>query len=246
VNNRKVTWIKKNIDRALLSNNFHHSLGSAMSFFTVNDYKAAIVDILNGNYKKDELVDEVEDDFVEDLTDYDGIVIPGGFSYGDYLRAGAIASNTPVVEGVKALVKEEKPVLGICNGAQILGEIGLIPGLFITNEVPKFNCEWSKLKVANNKTPFTKNFEKGQVIDIPIAHAEGRFYTQDIDLMKDQDQIVLQFAEENPNGSMEAITGVCDESGLVLAMMPHPERATTKLLGSDNGLEFFKGMLDSI
>ena len=182
----------------------------------------------------------------EDLTDYDGIVIPGGFSYGDYLRAGAIASNTPVVEGVKALVKEEKPVLGICNGAQILGEIGLIPGLFITNEVPKFNCEWSKLKVANNKTPFTKNFEKGQVIDIPIAHAEGRFYTQDIDLMKDQDQIVLQFAEENPNGSMEAITGVCDESGLVLAMMPHPERATTKLLGSDNGLEFFKGMLDSI
>ena len=104
----------------------------------------------------------------------------------------------------------------------------------------------SKLKVANNKTPFTKNFEKGQVIDIPIAHAEGRFYTQDIDLMKDQDQIVLQFAEKNPNGSMEAITGVCDESGLVLAMMPHPERATTKLLGSDNGLEFFKGMLDSI
>ena len=149
----------------------------------------------------------------EDLTDYDGIVIPGGFSYGDYLRAGAIASNTPVVEGVKALVKEEKPVLGICNGAQILGEIGLIPGLFITNEVPKFNCEWSKLKVANNKTPFTKNFEKGQIIDIPIAHAEGRFYTQNIDLMKDQDQIVLQFAEENPNGSMEAITGVCDESG---------------------------------
>ena len=146
----------------------------------------------------------------EDLTDYDGIVIPGGFSYGDYLRAGAIASNTPVVEGVKALVKEEKPVIGICNGAQILGEIGLIPGLFITNEVPKFNCEWSKLKVSNNKTPFTKNFEKGQIIDIPIAHAEGRFYTKNIDLMKDQDQIVLQFAEENPNGSMEAITGVCD------------------------------------
>ena len=162
------------------------------------------------------------------------------------MRAGAIASNTPVVEGVKALVKEEKPVLGICNGAQILGEIGLIPGLFITNEVPKFNCEWSKLKVANNKTPFTKNFQKGDIIDIPIAHAEGRFYTKDIDLMKEQDQIVLQFAEENPNGSMEAITGVCDESGLVLAMMPHPERATTKLLGSDNGLEFFKGMLDSI
>ena len=182
----------------------------------------------------------------EDLTDYDGIVIPGGFSYGDYLRAGAIASNTPVINGVKALVKEEKPVLGICNGAQILGEIGLMPGLFITNEVPKFNCEWVELKVATNRTPFTKNFEKNQKIKIPIAHAEGRFYTKDIDLMKDQDQIVLQFEGKNPNGSMEAITGVCDESGLVMAMMPHPERATTSLLGSKDGLEFFKGMLDSI
>ena len=98
------------------------------------------------------------------MTDYDGIVIPGGFSYGDYLRAGAIASNTPVINGVKALVKEEKPVLGICNGAQILGEIGLMPGLFITNEVPKFNCEWVELKVATNRTPFTKNFEKNQKI----------------------------------------------------------------------------------
>ena len=180
------------------------------------------------------------------MTDYDGIVIPGGFSYGDYLRAGAIASNTPVINGVKALVKEEKPVLGICNGAQILGEIGLMPGLFITNEVPKFNCEWVELKVATNRTPFTKNFEKNQKIKIPIAHAEGRFYTKDIDLMKDQDQIVLQFEGKNPNGSMEAITGICDESGLVMAMMPHPERATTSLLGSKDGLEFFKGMLDSI
>ena len=93
---------------------------------------------------------------------------------------------------------------------------------------------------------FTKNFEKNQKIKIPIAHAEGRFYTKDIDLMKDQDQIVLQFEGKNPNGSMEAITGVCDESGLVMAMMPHPERATTSLLGSKDGLEFFKGMLDSI
>lgn len=179
----------------------------------------------------------------EDLTDYDGIVIPGGFSYGDFLRAGAMASITPVIDGIKSLVKEEKPVLGICNGAQILGEIGLVPGVFITNEHPKFNCEWTPLKVATNRTPFTKAFKKGDIIDIPIAHAEGRFYTEDIDLLKDQDQIVLQFAEKNPNGSMEAITGVCDESGLVCAMMPHPERAAEEILGSKDGLNFFKGFL---
>ena len=141
----------------------------------------------------------------EDLTDFDGIVIPGGFSYGDYLRAGAMASITPVIDGIKALVKEEKPVLGICNGAQILGEIGLVPGVFITNENPKFNCEWVDLK--------------------------------------DQDQIVLQFKDKNPNGSMEAITSVCDESGLVCAMMPHPERACEEILGSSDGLNFFKGFL---
>ena len=109
----------------------------------------------------------------EDLTDFDGIVIPGGFSYGDYLRAGAMASITPVIDGIKALVKEEKPVLGICNGAQILGEIGLVPGVFITNENPKFNCEWVDLKVGTARTPFTKSFKKGQTLQIPIAHAEG-------------------------------------------------------------------------
>ncbi|WP_407374183.1 phosphoribosylformylglycinamidine synthase subunit PurQ [Methanobrevibacter sp.] len=179
----------------------------------------------------------------EDLTDYDGIVIPGGFSYGDYLRAGAMASITPVIDGIKALVKEEKPVLGICNGAQILGEIGLVPGIFITNEYPKFNCEWVDLKVGTSRTPFTKAFKAGQNISLPIAHAEGRFYTEDIDLLKDQDQIVLQFEGKNPNGSMEAITSVCDESGLVCAMMPHPERACEEIFGSADGLNFFKGFL---
>ena len=193
----------------------------------------------------------------EDLTDFDGVVIPGGFSYGDYLRAGAMASITPVIDGIKALVREEKPVLGICNGAQILGEIGLVPGVFITNENPKFNCEWVDLKVSNTRTPFTKDFKKGQTVKIPIAHAEGRFYTvkipiahaegrfytEDIDLLKDQDQIVLQFKDTNPNGSVEAITSVCDESGLVCAMMPHPERACEEILGSTDGLNFFKGFL---
>ena len=182
----------------------------------------------------------------ENLSDLDAVVIPGGFSYGDYLRAGAIASKTPVAEGVKALVKEEKPVLGICNGAQILGELNLVPGIFITNEVPRFNCEWIDLTVGTNRTPFTSSFTKGQTVKIPIAHAEGRFYTENIDLLHDQDQIVLQFKDKNPNGSIENITSVCDESGLVCAMMPHPERASEKILGSDDGLEFFKGMLKKI
>jgi phosphoribosylformylglycinamidine synthase I len=182
----------------------------------------------------------------ENISDLDAVVIPGGFSYGDYLRAGAIASNTPVAEGIKALVKEEKPVLGICNGAQILGELNLVPGIFITNEVPRFNCEWIDLTVGTNRTPFTSSFKKGQTVQIPIAHAEGRFYTENIDLLHEQDQIVLQFKDKNPNGSIENITSVCDESGLVCAMMPHPERASDKLLGSDDGLEFFKGMLKKI
>ncbi|WP_413828605.1 phosphoribosylformylglycinamidine synthase subunit PurQ [Methanobrevibacter sp. UBA412] len=182
----------------------------------------------------------------ENISDLDAVVIPGGFSYGDYLRAGAIASNTPVAEGIKALVKEEKPVLGICNGAQILGELNLVPGIFITNEVPRFNCEWVDLKVGTNRTPFTSSFKKGQTVKIPIAHAEGRFYSENIDQLHDNDQIVLQFKDKNPNGSIENITGVCDESGLVCAMMPHPERATEEILGSIDGLEFFKGMLKKI
>jgi phosphoribosylformylglycinamidine synthase I len=182
----------------------------------------------------------------ENISDLDAVVIPGGFSYGDYLRAGAIASNTPVAEGIKSLVKEEKPVLGICNGAQILGELNLVPGIFITNEVPRFNCEWIDLTIGTNRTPFTSSFKKGQTVKIPIAHAEGRFYTENIDLLHEQDQIVLQFKDKNPNGSIENITSVCDESGLVCAMMPHPERASDKLLGSDDGLEFFKGMLKKI
>ena len=178
-----------------------------------------------------------------DLSYLDAVVIPGGFSYGDYLRAGAIASITPIIDGIKSLVREEKPVLGICNGAQILAEIGLVPGIFTVNENPKFNCEWVDLMVQTNRTPFTANFKKGEVIKMPVAHAEGRYFTENIDLLRDQDQIVLQFADNNPNGSLYAITGVCDESGLVCAVMPHPERASQEILGSSDGLNFFKGIL---
>jgi phosphoribosylformylglycinamidine synthase I len=178
-----------------------------------------------------------------DLSDYEAIVIPGGFSYGDYLRAGAVAAITPVIEGIKECVNEGKPVLGICNGAQILAEVGLVPGVFTENENAKFICEWTELQVESVKTPFTSLYKKNEVIKMPIAHAEGRYYTEDIKSLRENDQIVLSFENENPNGSLESITGVCDEEGLVCAIMPHPERASENILGSDDGLKFFKGIV---
>ena len=180
------------------------------------------------------------------LSDFEAIVIPGGFSYGDYLRAGAIAAITPIIEGVKKIVKEDKPVLGICNGAQILAEIGLVPGVFTTNSNAKFICKWTELKVKTNRTLFTSLYRQNEVIKMPIAHAEGRYYNDEIEKLHDQDQIVLTFASENPNGSLEAVTGVCNEDGLICAMMPHPERASESILGSIDGLKFFKGMLKKL
>jgi phosphoribosylformylglycinamidine synthase subunit PurQ / glutaminase len=179
-----------------------------------------------------------------DLSKFDAIVIPGGFSYGDYLRAGAIAAITPVIDGIKEAVKEDKPVLGICNGAQILAEVGLVPGVFTLNEKAQFICQWEEMEVKTTRTPFTSFYEKGEIIKMPIAHAEGRYYNPEIEDLKDQDQVVLSFVGDNPNGSMEAITGVCDLEGRVCAVMPHPERASEVILGSDNGLKFFKGLID--
>lgn len=178
-----------------------------------------------------------------DLSEYDAIIIPGGFSYGDYLRAGAIAAITPVIDGLKEAVKEEKPILGICNGAQILAEIGLVPGVFTTNSHAKFTCKRAELQVKTKRTPFTRLYRENEVIKMPIAHAEGRYYYEDMRELHEQDQIVLTFKGENPNGSLEAVTGVCNETGLVCAIMPHPERASESILGSDDGLRFFKGMM---
>ena len=179
-----------------------------------------------------------------DLSDFEAIVIPGGFSYGDYLRAGAIAAITPVINGIKDCVKEGKPVLGICNGAQILAEVGLVPGVFTENQNAKFICEWTELKVETSRTPFTAMYKKNEIIKMPIAHAEGRYFTEDLKTLQDNDQIVLSFESENPNGSLQSITGVCDEEGLVCAVMPHPERASETILGSDDGLKFFKGIVN--
>ncbi|MCI5867305.1 MAG: phosphoribosylformylglycinamidine synthase subunit PurQ [Methanosphaera sp.] len=180
----------------------------------------------------------------KDLSDIDVVIIPGGFSYGDYLRAGAIAGNTPIIDAIKDFAKEGNPVLGICNGAQILGEIDLVPGVFIENENAKFICENMKLQVKTTRTPFTKLYKKDDIIDLPIAHKEGRFYTDDIEQLYDDDQIVLAFSDENPNGSMDNITGVCNKEGNVVAVMPHPERAVEELLRSVDGLKFFESFMD--
>ena len=179
-----------------------------------------------------------------DLSQMDVVIIPGGFSYGDYLRAGSIAGITPIIDTIKDFAKKENPVLGICNGAQILGEIDLVPGVFIENENAKFICKSKKLKVNTTRTPFTKLYKKNEVIDLPIAHKEGRYYTDNLETLYDNNQIVLTFEDGNPNGSLDNITGVCNVDGNVVAVMPHPERAVEKLLRSEDGLKFFKSFLD--
>jgi phosphoribosylformylglycinamidine synthase len=192
----------------------------------------------------------------EDLTDFDGAVIPGGFSYGDYLRAGAIAARTPIMDSVKRLAAEGKPVLGICNGFQILTEARVLEGALTTNEYPKFRCEWTNLRVETVDTPFTSKFRKGEVIRMPIAHMEGKFYAEENSLaeLDENAQVVFRYVDEkgrvtdasNPNGSLENIAGITNSSRNILGLMPHPERASESILGSDDGLRVFESMVEYI
>ena len=188
---------------------------------------------------------------------YDAVVLPGGFSYGDYLRAGAIAARTPVVmEDVARHAAGGGLVLGICNGAQILAESGLVPGTFTINAYPKFICMWVYLRVENAATPFTSEFKKGDVIRIPIAHAEGRYVAPagTIASLNKGDRIAFRFCdkngkvteEANPNGATDSITGLLSVKGNVLAMMPHPERASEEVLGSTDGKKIFDSMIHHI
>ncbi|ASS76763.1 phosphoribosylformylglycinamidine synthase I [Tumebacillus algifaecis] len=180
-----------------------------------------------------------------DLSGYDAIIVPGGFSYGDYLRCGAIARFSPVMEAVKQAAAEGKFIIGICNGFQILTESGLLPGALRHNDHLQFRCAISPLVVENNSTPFTSDYAQGQVIHIPIAHGEGNYHVDEETLsrMKANNQIVFRYYEHNPNGSLERIAGVCNEAGNVLGMMPHPERAVHQLLGSEDGKALFTSIL---
>ncbi|MCT2536789.1 phosphoribosylformylglycinamidine synthase subunit PurQ [Aquibacillus koreensis] len=180
------------------------------------------------------------------LEDYDAILVPGGFSYGDYLRCGAIAATSHIVTEIKREAAKGKPVLGVCNGFQILLEAGLLPGALLRNKNLKFMCRFEDLVVENSKTMFSSAYEEKQVISLPIAHGEGNYYCDDATLkqLKANNQIVFTYAN-NPNGSVEDIAGIVNEEGNVLGMMPHPERAVESILGGDDGLNLFKSVLNN-
>lgn len=178
-----------------------------------------------------------EDQF--NVQDYDMIIIPGGFSHGDYLRCGALAAQTPVMKSVKEFSKKGKPILGICNGFQILCESDLLPGVLLRNNSLKFKDEWSTLKVKQSQTPFLNKLKNNDLLKLPIAHGEGKFYADSETLKKiqDQEQIWLTY-DKNPNGSVLDIAGIINDKRNVCGLMPHPERALYEWMGSTDGVYF--------
>ena len=191
----------------------------------------------------------------QDLSGYDCVVLPGGFSYGDYLRAGAIARFSPVMEAVSRHAEKGGLVFGICNGFQILCEAGLLPGVLMRNDSLQFRCQPVDLRVENVHTPFSSGCEPGQVLKIPISHGEGSFYAdpQTLASLEDKDRVVFRYTtadgsvtpQANPNGSLNNIAGIVNERGNVLGMMPHPERAGERLMGGEDGLFIWRSILES-
>jgi phosphoribosylformylglycinamidine synthase len=191
-----------------------------------------------------------------DLSGYDAMVVPGGFSYGDYLRAGALAKFSPVMTAVKDFGAAGKFVFGVCNGFQILCEAGLLPGALMRNKDLHFICRHVNVRVENGATPFTSELERGEVLSIPIAHAEGNYVCDDQTLaeLEANNQIVFRYCDEtgettddaNPNGSLSNIAGISNREGNVLGMMPHPERACEELLGSNDGRDIFRSLTKAI
>lgn len=181
------------------------------------------------------------------LAGYDAVMLPGGFSYGDYLRAGAIARFTKIMPEVKRLADEGKPVFGTCNGFQILTEAGLLPGALKKNDSQNFVCKTTPLEVVNNQTIFTSQYQEHERINLPIAHADGSYFADQatLDELETNHQVVFRYAEENPNGSLNNIAGICNRAGNVLGMMPHPERAVEAILGNTDGLRVFKSLLEN-
>ena len=191
-----------------------------------------------------------------DLQNADVVILPGGFSYGDYLRAGALARFSPVMSEVAAHARRGRPVIGICNGFQIACEAGLLPGALLRNVGLQFVSSPVRVRVENSRTRFTSEYEAGRILTIPIAHGEGR-YTADedtLDYLESNDQVVFRYVDArggvsedgNPNGSSNNIAGIVSREGNVIGMMPHPERALDSLLGSDDGLEFFQSILSTV
>ncbi|HVY92623.1 MAG TPA: phosphoribosylformylglycinamidine synthase subunit PurQ [Bryobacteraceae bacterium] len=181
------------------------------------------------------------------LGDVDVVILPGGFSYGDYLRCGAIARFSPVMQAVKKFAADGGLVLGICNGFQILVEAGLLPGALLRNQELKFICREVKLRTETTASPFTSKLTKGQILRIPIAHGEGQYFADErtLDQLDAEDRVAFRYVE-NPNGSARNIAGILNEGRNVLGMMPHPERACDPLMGSTDGLGIFESVLNAV
>ena len=190
-----------------------------------------------------------------DVSDIDCLVVPGGFSYGDYLRAGAIARFSPVMKSVEEFAAAGGLVIGICNGFQILCEAGLLPGVLMRNDHLQFRCQWVNLRVETADTRFTSKCQQGDVLAVPISHGEGNYYADDatLDALQANDQIVFRYCDDagnvseeaNPNGSRKNIAGITNAAGNVLGMMPHPERCCDPLMGGTDGLSIFQSIVDS-
>ena len=180
------------------------------------------------------------------LGDVDAVILPGGFSYGDYLRCGAIAKFSPVMRAVKAFASDGGLVLGVCNGFQILVEAGLLPGALLRNRALKFVCRDVHLRVETSNSPFTASAERGEILRVPIAHGEGCYYADDrtLDELEAEDRIVFRYLD-NPNGSLRDIAGILNRERNVMGMMPHPERAADPLMGSTDGLAVLNSMIRS-
>jgi phosphoribosylformylglycinamidine synthase I len=176
--------------------------------------------------------------------DADLVVLPGGFAHGDALRAGALAKHTPVMKAVAAYAARGGPVLGICNGFQILTEAGLLPGALLPNAQGRFVSAPATIVVDGRETAFTRSLVRGTRLSMPVAHGEGRYVADEatLDMLEQEGRVVLRYAE-NPNGSMRDIAGVANTAGNVVGLMPHPERAAERLLGSDDGLSLFRALL---
>ena len=188
-----------------------------------------------------------------DLSGYDAIVLPGGFSYGDYLRCGAIAKFSPVMEAVSRFAAKGSPVIGICNGFQVLCESGLLPGALIRNQSLQFRCQWTYLRREGGSTPWADGLKPGEVIHVPISHGEGNYFADDetLDRLEDSGRVAFRYCdasglvtpEANPNGSIRNIAGIINDAGNVLGMMPHPERAGETLVGSTDGNRIWESLI---
>ena len=180
-----------------------------------------------------------------ELADLDVVIIPGGFSYGDYLRCGALARFSPVMQAVVDHATAGKKVFGVCNGFQVLTESGLLPGALVRNRDLHFICDRPALKVERTDLAWTQEYQTGEVITLPIAHGEGCYYAdaQTLTELETNHQVIFRYHEDNPNGSLNNIAGICNAQGNVLGMMPHPERAADPVLGFTDGIRLFKGLL---